>query len=54
MSEDRILAAKAKVQRLLDINVIREAMYSEGGWVPKILTPRLLFRISSNLAQERR
>jgi hypothetical protein len=29
MSEDRILAAKAKVQRLLDANVIREVKYSE-------------------------
>ena len=30
MSEERILAAKAKVQRLLNANVIREVKYSEG------------------------
>ena len=30
MSEDRILAAKAKVQRLLDAKVIREIKYSDG------------------------
>ena len=29
MSEDRILATKAKVQRLLDTNIIREVKYSE-------------------------
>jgi hypothetical protein len=29
MSEDRILTAKAKVQRLLDTNVIREVKYLE-------------------------
>jgi hypothetical protein len=29
MSEDRILVVKAKVQRLLDANVIREVKYSE-------------------------
>jgi hypothetical protein len=27
MSEDRVLAAKAEVQRLLDANVIREVKY---------------------------
>ena len=30
MSEERILGAKAKVQRLLNTNVIREVKYSEG------------------------
>ena len=35
MSEDRILAAKAKVQRLLDANVIREVKYSE--WLANIV-----------------
>ena len=86
--EDRILAAKSKVQRLLDANVIREVKYSE--WlanvvlVPKknrkmrmcidftdvnkackkdpfllprmqaLLPPRLLFRISPDLVQQRR
>jgi hypothetical protein len=35
MSEDRILAAKAKVQRLLDTNVIREVKYSE--WLANIV-----------------
>jgi hypothetical protein len=29
MLEDRILAAKAEVQRLLDANMIREIKYSE-------------------------
>ena len=29
MSEDRILAAKAEVQRLLDAKVIREVKYLE-------------------------
>jgi hypothetical protein len=29
MSEDRMLAAKAEVQRLLDANIIREVKYSE-------------------------
>ena len=35
MSEDRILAAKAKVQRLLDANVIREVKYSE--WLANVV-----------------
>jgi hypothetical protein len=35
MSEDRILAAKAEVQRLLDANVIREVKYSE--WLANIV-----------------
>jgi len=35
MSEDRILAAKAKVQRLLDANVIREVKYSE--WLTNVV-----------------
>ena len=35
MSEDRILAAKAEVQRLLDANVIREVKYSE--WLANVL-----------------
>jgi hypothetical protein len=35
MSEDRILAAKAKVQRLLDTNVIREVKYSE--WLANVV-----------------
>jgi hypothetical protein len=39
MSEDRILAAKAEVQRLLDANVIREVKYSE--WlVNVVLVPK--------------
>jgi hypothetical protein len=39
MSEDRILAAKAKVQRLLDANIIREVKYSE--WLANVvLVPR--------------
>jgi hypothetical protein len=29
MSEDRILAAKAEVEKLLDANVIREVKYSD-------------------------
>jgi hypothetical protein len=35
MSEDRILAAKAEVQRLLDTNIIREVKYSE--WLANIV-----------------
>ena len=35
MSEDRVLAAKAEVQRLLDANVIREVKYSE--WLENIV-----------------
>jgi hypothetical protein len=35
MSEDRILVAKAKVQRLLDANVIREVKYSE--WLANVV-----------------
>jgi hypothetical protein len=34
MSEDRILAAKAEVQRLLDANVVREVKYSE--WLANV------------------
>ena len=33
--KDRILAAKAKVQRLLDANVIREVKYSE--WLANVV-----------------
>jgi len=37
--EDRILAAKAEVQRLLDANVIREVKYSE--WLANlVLVPK--------------
>ena len=35
MSEERILAAKAKVQRLLNANVIREVKYSE--WLANVV-----------------
>jgi len=35
ISEDRILAAKAEVQRLLDANVIREVKYSE--WLSNVV-----------------
>ena len=35
MSEDIILVAKAKVQRLLDANVIREVKYSE--WLANVV-----------------
>ena len=35
MSEDRILAAKTEVQRLLDANVIREVKYSE--WLANVV-----------------
>jgi hypothetical protein len=35
ISEDRILAAKAKVQRLLEANVIREVKYSK--WLANIV-----------------
>jgi hypothetical protein len=35
MLEDRILAAKAEVQRLLDANVIREVKYSE--WLANVV-----------------
>jgi hypothetical protein len=35
MSEDRILIAKAEVQRLLDANVIREVKYS--GWLANVV-----------------
>ena len=35
MSEDRILAAKAEVQRLLDANIIREVKYSE--WLTNVV-----------------
>jgi hypothetical protein len=35
MSEDRILAAKVEVQRLLDANVIREVKYSE--WLANVV-----------------
>jgi hypothetical protein len=35
MSKDRILAARAEVQRLLDANVIREVKYSE--WLANVV-----------------
>jgi hypothetical protein len=35
MSEDRILTAKAEVQRLLEANVIREVKYSD--WLANIV-----------------
>jgi hypothetical protein len=35
MSKDRVLAVKAKVQRLLDANVIREVKYSE--WIANVV-----------------
>jgi hypothetical protein len=35
ISEDRILAPKAKVQKLLDANVIREVKYSE--WLANVV-----------------
>jgi hypothetical protein len=35
MSEDRILAAKAEIQRLLDANIIRKVKYSE--WLANIV-----------------
>ena len=35
MSKDRILAAKAEVQRLLDAKVIREVKYSE--WLANVV-----------------
>ena len=35
MSKDRILAAKAEVQRLLDANVIKEVKYSE--WLANVI-----------------
>ena len=35
MLEDRVLAAKAEVQRLLDANVIREVKYSE--WLASVV-----------------
>ena len=35
MSEERILAAKTKVQRLLNANVIREVKYSE--WLTNVV-----------------
>ena len=35
MSKDRILAAKAEVQRLLDANIIREVKYSE--WLANVV-----------------
>jgi hypothetical protein len=35
MSEDRILAAKAEVQRLLDANMIREVKYLE--WLANVV-----------------
>ena len=35
MSEERILAAKDKVQRLLNANVIREVKYSE--WLANVV-----------------
>ena len=35
MSEDKILAGKAEVQRLLDANVIREVKYSE--WLANVV-----------------
>ena len=39
MSEERILAAKAEVQRLLNANVIREVKYSE--WLANlVLVPK--------------
>jgi hypothetical protein len=41
--DDRILAAKAEVQRLLDANVIREVKYSE--WLANIvLVPKKMER----------
>ena len=39
MSEDRILAVKAKAQRLLDANIIREVKYLD--WLANVvLVPR--------------
>ena len=35
MSEDRNLVARAKVQRLLDANIIREVKYSE--WLANVV-----------------
>jgi hypothetical protein len=35
MSKDRILAVKAKVQRLLDANIIREVKYAE--WLANVV-----------------
>jgi len=35
MSEERILAAKAEVQRFLDVNVIREIIYPE--WLANVV-----------------
>jgi hypothetical protein len=35
MSKDRVLAAKAEVQRLLDANAIREVKYSE--WIANVV-----------------
>jgi hypothetical protein len=43
MSEDRILAVKAEVQRLLDTNIIREVKYSE--WLANVvLVPKRMER----------
>jgi hypothetical protein len=38
MSKERILAAKAKVQRLLDANVIREVKYSD--WLANVVSTK--------------
>jgi len=43
MSEKRILAAKTKVQRLLNTNMIREVKYSE--WLANVvLVPKKMER----------
>jgi hypothetical protein len=43
MSEERILAAKVEVQRLLDVSVIRKIMYPE--WLANVvLVPKRMAR----------
>lgn len=43
MSEERIIAAKAEVQRFLDVNVIREVKYPE--WLANVvLVPKKMAR----------
>jgi hypothetical protein len=48
ISEERILAVKAEVQRLLDANVIREVKYSD--WLANIL--RLASKYSASSKEE--
>ena len=55
MSDDKVAAVKAEVQRLLDAKVIREVKYPTwmANTVPIDVTFRLFLRIPSNMDEER-